>query len=199
MSGSQDQHRPRIYLAGPEVFLPDPIAAANAKKALCDRYGFEGVFPLDAEIKADTGTAPSEIARQIALSNEGLMRSCDLLIANCTPFRGASMDAGTAYEVGFMRALARPVLGYSNVTGDYRARSEALRPHALANPHDSEREHIDIEDFGLTENLMIAVAMSETGLAIVQPATDTAADMTPLAGFQACLTYACEHLDLATR
>ena len=39
------------------------------------------------------------------------MRSCQLCIANLTPFRGVSMDSGTAYEVGFMRALGRPVLG----------------------------------------------------------------------------------------
>ena len=44
------------------------------------------------------------------------MRSCDLLIANLTPFRGVSMDSGTAFEVGFMRALGRPVLGYTTAT-----------------------------------------------------------------------------------
>ena len=50
------------------------------------------------------------------------MRSCDLLIANCTPFRGVSMDVGTAFEIGFMRALGRPVFGYSNTPADYAAR-----------------------------------------------------------------------------
>ena len=41
------------------------------------------------------------------------MHSCDALVANLTPFRGVSADAGTAFEVGFMRALGRPVLGYT--------------------------------------------------------------------------------------
>ena len=34
---------------------------------------------------------------QQARANEDLMRSCDALIANLTPFRGVSMDAGTAF------------------------------------------------------------------------------------------------------
>ncbi len=105
----------RIYLAGPDVFLPDAKTFAKTKKKLCAEYGFEGVFPLDPEIKNASELAPAEPAETIARNNEALMRSCDLLIANCTPFRSVSMDPGTAYEVGFMRALGRPVLGYSNV------------------------------------------------------------------------------------
>ena len=46
------------------------------------------------------------------------MRSCDAAVANLTPFRGVSADAGTAFEVGFMRALGRPVLGYTNTPLD---------------------------------------------------------------------------------
>ena len=39
-----------------------------------------------------------------------------------TPFRGPSIDPGTAYEMGFMRALKRPVLGYRNDPRDYITR-----------------------------------------------------------------------------
>jgi nucleoside 2-deoxyribosyltransferase len=84
------------------------------------------VFPLDASLDL-AGLAKAEQARRISAANEGLMRSCDLLIANLTPFRGVSMDAGTAFEVGFMRALGRPVLGCTNVAADYRQRAEAYR------------------------------------------------------------------------
>ena len=41
----------RIYLAGPEVFLPDAREIADAKKAICRAHGLEGVFPADPEIK----------------------------------------------------------------------------------------------------------------------------------------------------
>ncbi|MDF1764445.1 MAG: nucleoside 2-deoxyribosyltransferase, partial [Oleibacter sp.] len=33
----------RIYLAGPEVFLPDATLVGEQKKQLCRQYGFEGL------------------------------------------------------------------------------------------------------------------------------------------------------------
>src|SRR5687767_1315317 len=117
---------PRIYLAGPEVFLPDAIAMGARKAAMCATYGLAGVFPLDAQLGL-AGLPKAEAARRISEANEGLMRSCDALIANLTPFRGVSMDSGTAFEVGFMRALGRPVLGYTNVMDDYKARALIYR------------------------------------------------------------------------
>lgn len=41
----------RIYLVGPEVFLLN-ARDRQAGKALCRKYGFEGVFPLAVEIDA---------------------------------------------------------------------------------------------------------------------------------------------------
>ena len=130
----------RIYLAGPEVFLPDAREIAEAKKAICRAHGLEGAFPADPEIK-DTERLPApEIARLIAESNLALMDGCDCLIANLTPFRGVSMDTGTAFEMGYMasrgacraglherrRALQGPrraLLG----SGDRRGRRALLR------------------------------------------------------------------------
>ena len=95
------------------------------------------------------------------------MRSCAALIANLTPFRGVSMDAGTAFEVGFMRALGRPVAGYTNAPHDYRDRSQAFRA-GPALPFDADRPHVEIEDFGLAENLMIEIAIAESGCTVVR-------------------------------
>ena len=150
---------PRIYLAGPDVFLPDAREFAEKKKSLCRQHGFEGVFPLDAEIKDAAQLPPQSLALRIAMNNEDLMRSCDLLVAHCTPFRGVSMDAGTAYEVGFMRALRRPVFGYSNVAALFADRSKAYRTARNHAPYDGDDPKTDIEDFGLPENLMIACAI----------------------------------------
>jgi nucleoside 2-deoxyribosyltransferase len=44
---ARQDRRMRVYLAGPEVFLPDALAIAAAKKRLCAAHGLEGVFPLD--------------------------------------------------------------------------------------------------------------------------------------------------------
>ncbi len=181
-------HRSRIYLAGPEVFLPDARRWGAEKARLAAEAGFAGCFPLDQEL--DLGGLPKrEQARRIALANEALMRSCDLLIANMTPFRGVSMDPGTAFEIGFMRALGRPVLGYTNVTPDLKARAEAWRRRGIP-AGDTDRADVEIEDFGLAENLMMEIAIQETGGVVVRGAVAAGEEMTAMGGFQKCLEQA---------
>jgi nucleoside 2-deoxyribosyltransferase len=188
--------RPRIYLAGPEVFLPDAKGVGSAKARLCAEAGFEGCFPLDAPLALD-GLKPVDQARVISAACETMMQSCDLAIANCTPFRGVSMDAGTAYEIGFMRALGRPVFGYTNAKGTYAARASIYRQHGIL-AADCDRLDVEIENFDLAENLMIAIAAAD----IVGPQsmpTPTRRDlgndqinMADLAGFRACLALAAQ-------
>lgn len=182
---------PRVYLAGPEVFFPNALAQGAEKKRLCAEFGFAGVFPLDNTIADAASLSPEALARAISHGNEGLMRSSDLMIANCTPFRSVSMDAGTAFEIGFMRALGRPVLGYSNVAADHAARVRAL-PEAVQGAWDPETRQADIEDFGLAENLMIAIAVLDTGGRFV--ARDVAPDrvLSDLNGFRDCLALAAD-------
>jgi nucleoside 2-deoxyribosyltransferase len=182
---------PRVYLAGPEVFFPDALAQGAEKKRLCAKFGFTGVFPLDNAIAEAASLSPEALARAISHGNESLMRSCDLMIANCTPFRGVSMDAGTAFEIGFMRALGRPVLGYSNVAADHAARVRAT-PEAARAWWDQETRQADIEDFGLAENLMIAIAVLDTcGRFVLR---DVAPDrvLSDLDGFRDCLALAAD-------
>ena len=181
--------RPRVYLAGPEVFFPDPHAAGAAKKRLCVETGFEGVYPLDNVIERAEHLNPQELARRISHGNERLMRSCDLLIANCTPFRSVSMDVGTAFEIGFMRALGRPVLGYSNTPVDYAARVGRVAEAASA-IWDAESHAADIEDFGLAENLMIAVAIEDASGAFVTQDVPAGRMLSDLTGFRRCLELA---------
>jgi nucleoside 2-deoxyribosyltransferase len=179
---------PRIYLAGPEVFLPDALAMGARKAALCAARGLEGVFPLDAQLNL-SGLPKPEAARRISEANESLMRSCDGLIANLTPFRGVSMDSGTAFEVGFMRALGRPVLGYTNVAADYRTRAEIYRSAPPPLP-EFDNPEAEIEDFDGAENLMIEVAILASGGSVVRTAVPPGEETRDLAGFEACLAQA---------
>ena len=180
--------RPRIYLAGPEVFLPNALEVGRAKVEMAAQFGFEGVFPLDAALDLQ-GLSKLEQARRISLANEALMHSCDGLIANLSPFRGASMDAGTAFEIGFMRALGRPVLGYTNARDDYRVRADAFRMRGPA-PADSDRPDVEVEDFGLAENLMIEIAIIESGGTVVRDTGPADAPMSDLSGLARCLERA---------
>ena len=50
--------------------------------------------------------APEEIARHIYVSNVDLIRNCDAVLANMTPFRGdIEPDSGTVFEVGMAIAM----------------------------------------------------------------------------------------------
>src|ERR1700685_3471333 len=100
----------KIYLAGPDVFLPDAIELGRRKVQLCARHGLVGVYPLDNAIDI----AAQDSSRQIFRGNETMMIEADAIIANLTPFRGPGADAGTVYELGFMVGRGKLSLGYSN-------------------------------------------------------------------------------------
>ena len=182
------ESKKRIYLAGPEVFLPDAKAVGRAKVDAAAAAGFIGLFPLDGSPDL-AGVDAREQARRIARGCEDMMRRADFAIANMTPFRGVSMDSGTAYEVGFMRALGRPVLGYSNVAGDYKRRALAFRARGI--PFDDcDAPDIEIEDFGLAENLMIAAAVLDSGGTVVEQAVAPGDELRNLDAFRHCLEQA---------
>ena len=98
--------RLRVYLAGPDVFLPDAVAIGRRKKELCAHYGFEGLYPFDNEISGDhLGT---RVDLLIYRANVAMIHEADFGIFNLTPFRGSSADVGTVFELGMFAALAKP-------------------------------------------------------------------------------------------
>jgi nucleoside 2-deoxyribosyltransferase len=176
----------RVYLAGPDVFLAEALQIAEQKKRLCAQRGFAGVFPLDAKIARGAKRSPAATAYAIAAANEALIRGCDIVVANCSPFRGVSMDAGTAYEIGYARALGKPVFGYTNCVAGYKHRAERYR--RLGDPLGADARGSMIEDFRLGENLMIAVAVC--GHDLVRRRVKRGRELTDLAGFVRCLALA---------
>jgi nucleoside 2-deoxyribosyltransferase len=93
----------RVYLAGPEVFLIDAIDIGRRKKALCSKYGFEGLYPFDNEV-SKYGVETS-VDLLIYRTNITLLRDSDFGIFNLTPFRGPSADVGTVFELGVLIGL----------------------------------------------------------------------------------------------
>ncbi|MCY0966180.1 nucleoside 2-deoxyribosyltransferase [Parathalassolituus penaei] len=144
-----------IYLAGPEVFLPDAVAIGDAKRALCHQYGFAGLYPLDNEVQ---GSSPQSLGFAISAANEALIREADIVVANLTPFRGPSADVGTVYELGLARGLGKRIAGYSHDPRLYTQRSweqcgDPQQPFTPGSVRD--RDGLAIEEFGLHDNLMI--------------------------------------------
>jgi nucleoside 2-deoxyribosyltransferase len=173
----------RLYLAGPDVFLPDPQARAATLKAICARYGLIGVSPLDSLAGEPEEWAAIPEALRIARRNEAHIASCDALVANLKPFRGPSADAGTVFELGFMRALGRPVYGWSNDPTPFAHRTRAFAGTAGGTDADG----MQIEDFGLADNLMIEGAIHASGGTLTQIANAHAERWTDLTAFTACI------------
>lgn len=140
----------KIYLAGPEVFLPNALEIGEALKRLCLEHGYEGLFPLDNTI---TGDNPLEIATAIRLANQTMIHSCDIVIANLSPFRGPEPDSGTVWEVGFAQGLGKKVLAYSS---DRRSLKEKTQSILNLGDTNCDASGMFIEDFGLTHNLMFS-------------------------------------------
>jgi nucleoside 2-deoxyribosyltransferase len=185
---------PRVYLAGPDVFFPEPILWAAGKKTICERYGIIGVSPLDdlAEEPAEWTAFP--FWRRIALRNEAHIGSCQGLIANLTPFRGPSADAGTVYEIGFARALRLAIFGYATTTEAFLSRTlQALGAEAKSQPDGTwqDGDGLLVEQFGLFDNLMIESGIIGSGGVLI---TGDAGKWDDLSLFERCVQAAAERL-----
>lgn len=174
-----------VYLAGPDVFLPDPAGRAATLKAICARHGLCGVSPLDQLAGGDpTDWASLPEALRIARRNEAHIARCAVLIANLTPFRGPSADPGTVFELGFMRALGRPVFGWSNSAAPFAARTRAF----LRTQPD---ETLAVEDFpAMADNLMIDGAIHASGGRLVTREVPQAARWRDLTAFEEVVALA---------
>jgi len=151
---------PSAYLAGPDVFYPNARTVGAAKKSLLLRHGMIGHFPLDNEIHEIPDA--HVMAHEIFLQNVALINQCQIVLANIVPFRGPSLDPGTAWEIGYAYAKGIPVICYGSA-GTYldRCRDAGLEGKTPG----FDRASMMIEDFGEMENLMIsrcATAIVET-------------------------------------
>ena len=180
----------KIYLAGPDVFLPDAVEIGRRKVDICAAHGLTGLYPLDNIVDL---TAP-DASRQIFCGNEAMMDQADAIIANLTPFRGAGADPGTVYELGYMAGRRKLCLAYSNDGAIYADRvgrfltvtSEGGR---LVDPHG-----LTVEDFGHSDNLMMIHALELHGSPLVTPAEMPADVWHDLAAFEACVRMAAARL-----
>ncbi len=185
--------RPRVYLAGPEVFLPDAAEVGRHKRVLCESYGLVGLFPLDNDLAGIGAEVP--IDRAIFRLNVAMMQRADAGIFNLSPFRGPGADAGTVFELGLMHGLGKPVFGYTNAAETLLARTAgAARDPATGSWRD--RDGLLVEDFGNADNLMLDACLADAGAPMVRAARSCA--LADLAGFEACLRLAAARLGVAS-
>lgn len=93
------------YFASPSVFCHeaeletyhDAIRQASLKRGInmIMPYMFNGNLP-DTIVELDTAA----------------LERCQIMLADLDPYMGGEPDSGTAFEVGFFRALKKPVYGF---------------------------------------------------------------------------------------
>lgn len=149
--------RPRIYLAGPDVFRPDARDHFVRLKLACEALGLVALLPADGEEES----SPDALEKRIYEANMQRLRSAHGVVANLSSFRGLEPDSGTVFEVGAAVALGIPVVAYGVPEGSYADRAKAT----LKCAHDAGgvlRESdtgIAVEDFGQPLNLMLACSI----------------------------------------
>src|ERR1700749_573284 len=141
----------KIYLAGPDVFLPDAVAIGQKKVAICKAHGVTGLYPLDNKVDL---SAP-DASLQIFKGNEAMIGEADAIIANLTPFRGPGADPGTAYEIGAMAARRKFCLGYSNDPSIYADRLRRFTEVTSQDGRLVDADGLTVENFDLSDNLMM--------------------------------------------
>jgi nucleoside 2-deoxyribosyltransferase len=189
--------KPKLYLAGPEVFLPNALAYAEQQRVLCAQYGFTPLHPIENGpalgahsvealtrlyeavklFRIDAHRAfvalPSEemqCAMKIYLGNIAYLRACDIVVANCNAFRGALVDDGTAYELGLGNGLGKPTYGY--ITAALPAVHNVLQRYPCTIPADGvpidQDGYLVVDAFGTAINLMLECGMLLGGGRLVE-------------------------------
>lgn len=180
----------RVYLAGPDLFVHDAVNIGRRKVELCARHGLIGLYPLDNAIDP----AAKDTSLRIYRGNENMMMEADAIIANLTPFRGPGADAGTVYELGYMAGRGKLCLGYSNDPSSY---ADRIRKFSDVNSRDGrliDALGLTVEDFGLSDNLMMIHALDLHGCALVTPRQAPVDIWHDLTAFETCVRMAAGRL-----
>jgi nucleoside 2-deoxyribosyltransferase len=143
----------KIYLAGPEVFLPNAIEWFSSASKLCRGHDFEALIPLNPNI-----TEPLEVFAY----NIGLIKKADYMLANVTPFRGTEPDSGTVWEMGFAFALDKSVIAYSMDMRKLKNRTMEYFQHEVNEEKSSTffADGFGVDKLGGSLNLMLSASSS---------------------------------------
>lgn len=151
-----------VYLAGPDVFFPDPKAVGSRLERICADAGLRGVFPADPEAmdmiaQAATKMSSEEVAQLIFTLDRQKIDECDAVLANLTPFRGCESDPGTTWEMGYAIGQGKPVWAYSEDQRPYHEKVKEWNGCDLVQRDGStwDRNNMMVDMLGQNANLMM--------------------------------------------
>ena len=180
----------KVYLAGPDVFLPDAVEIGRRKVELCRRHGLTGLYPLDNPINL----AVRDASLRIFKANEAMMNQADAILVNLTPFRGPGADPGSVYELGYMAGRAKPCFGYTNDASRYAERVAAFVDVRADDSGLIDDDGLVVENFDLADNLMMIHALELHGAPLVMPSHQPDDVWHDFASFETCVRLAAEWL-----
>lgn len=148
----------KIYIAGFDVFKTDAIKISNDYKSICLNNGHQGLFPFDKNV--DFSLSNDVIRDTIYKNNIEMIKDCDVVIANGNNFRGSELDSGTAFEIGYAKALNKKVIIYMDSLETYLEKfikkndvySEVINEKTTLTY--SKEDGMMVEDFGYQLNIM---------------------------------------------
>ncbi|WP_022722114.1 nucleoside 2-deoxyribosyltransferase [Rhodopseudomonas sp. B29] len=184
-----------VYLAGPDIFIPDALDLGRRKAELCAAHGLRSLYPLDNAV----ALAAHDASLQIFRGNEAMMNEADAIIANLTPFRGPSADAGTVYELGYMAGRGKLVFGYSNDPANYVERVGRFETLDKRDGMLIGADGLVVEDFDLPDNLMLIHALDLHGAPLITLRKKPADLWRDLTAFEACVKLAAARLRAVAR
>lgn len=158
----------KIYAAGPQYLLPNVEEHTAWQHSVCVRHGYTLLSPSDKDI--DFTLPPQELSAVIYSSNIELIKSCDVVIADCNPWRGVGIDDGAAYELGFAAALGKPIYGYVKTMDSLTQRTIdtfGLEMNEVGKYLDKDGFVVG-DDFGTSINLMMQNGMQAQGGRLVE-------------------------------
>ena len=164
MSQIKEKKTYYIYLAGPEVFLLDPIQAGKDKKEVLQRisryclFNLVGLYPMDNEIPDFSEN--KETGLRIYQANMEQIKKADVVVVNMVRFRGPSMDVGSAFEMGVARGLNKPVFGYYDTFPFYNVKEKPELYCDKVKKFCSD-DGLAVENFDMPDNLMMIGALND--------------------------------------
>lgn len=172
-----------LYLATPDGGFPGSDERQTRRTLIAEGRGFTLRTPATPPA---TGEPDELAARALYADRVSLMRQVDGGIVNLTPFRGPEASSQTAFEMGFLAGLGKPLMAWMNLSdeleAEYRERIESWLG-ARQDETGAWRDGDDclIEDFGLPEGHMLWCEARRMFLIVTDDPLD---DQT---GFEMCL------------
>lgn len=149
--------KPKIYLSAFERYDVNGAEVLNQMKAICKRYGYEAVSPLDlAEgVVFEEAENAYERAGQLFYNYQKHVRDADVIIANLNNYRGDEVNNDVGFECGMGFQLGKKLYGYMDNTSPLIDKI----PHLGEAQENRDQNGSNVEDFNYPVNLMFACSM----------------------------------------